>query len=105
MKIIITREEAHMLEDFAALLPGKVAEDMAKDIKPIKTNNGYEVNVSPEYIEATSDFASSVMYGFGSIMAAAKTFANRCDKIAATLAWEKATEEKHNQESGDAVAA
>lgn len=105
MKIIVTREEAHMLEDFAALLPGKVAEDMAKDIKPIKTNDGYEINISSEYIEAASDLASSSMFGFGGIMAAIKTFANRCDKIAANLAWEKAAEEKHNQESGNAVAA
>lgn len=105
MKIIVTREEAMMLEDFAALLPAKVAADMGKDIKPIKTENGYEINIAKEYIEAATDLASSSFFNFGAIMMAIKAFGDKCDRIAKTLAFEKDLEDKHNQESGDAVAA
>ena len=103
MKIIVTREEAHMLEDFAALLPGKIAEDMAKDIKPIKTENGYEINIAKEYIEAASDLASSSFFNFGALMMAIKAFGDKCDRIAKTLAFEKDLEEKHKVETGVAA--
>ena len=103
MKIIITREEAMMLEDFAALLPGKVAADMGKDIKPIKTENGYEINIAKEYIEAATDLASSSFFNFGAIMMAIKAFGDKCDRIAKTLAFEKDLEDKHKVEAGVAA--
>lgn len=103
MKIIVTREEAYMLEDFAALLPGKVAADMGKDIKPIKTENGYEINIAKEYIEAATDLASSSFFNFGAIMMAIKAFGDKCDRIAKTLAFEKDLEDKHKVEAGVAA--